>query len=86
MPKYDERFAQEAQEEEYLRLKYLDDEYWYAMWQENEQSNQPAIVGIAINSIHDMFMVCGKSREEVYQKVYNHNLKLLQTFEPKQVI
>lgn len=88
MPKYHEWNAQEAQEEEYLRLKHLDDEYWYARFQQEEQlrKSSPAVIGLAINSNHDVFAVLGLSQKDMRQRAVEHGLKVMYSFEPKQVI
>lgn len=86
MPKYHEWNAQEAQEEEYLRLKYLDDEYWYAKFQEETRIHSPAVIAIAINTNHDVFVVRGLSKEDMQQRTVEHGLKVLHVFEPQTVI
>lgn len=82
MPKYDERFAQEAQEEDYMR--HMAEEM--AMFSEHQRIAEPKFIGIAINAMHDVIVVRALSKEELYSLADQSNLKVLQTFEPKQVI
>lgn len=86
MPKYHEWNAQEAQEEEYLRIKYLDDEYWYAKFQEETRIQSPTVIAIAINTNHDVFAVRALSKEDMQQRAVEHGLKVLHVFEPQRVI
>lgn len=86
MPKYDERFAQEAQEEEYLRLKHLDDEYWYALFSEELRIKEPPFVAMALNSEGQLVMVRGLTEYNVRLACNDHQLQLLEVYYPKQFI
>jgi hypothetical protein len=86
MPKYDERFAQEAQEEEYLRLKHLDDEYWYAKFAEELRIKEPAFVAMAVNTEGVMVMVREHSEDRLHQVCSNGDLHILAVYQPKQFI
>lgn len=86
MPKYDERFAQEAQEEEYLRLKHLDDEYWYAQFSEELRIKEPPFVAMALNSQNQHVMVRAFTEYELRKACEEHQLQLLGLYQPKQFI
>jgi hypothetical protein len=86
MPKYDERYAQEAQEEEYLRLKHLDDEYWYAQFSNELRIKEPPFVAMALNSQGQLVMVRGLTEDEVHVACFANQLQLLDVYYPKQFI
>lgn len=71
MAKYDERFAQEAQEEDYLR--HLDDEYWFTKFKEEERIRNPKVLGICLKG-HTV--VRGNSREEVDSLALMHGYEV----------
>ncbi len=86
MSKYDERFAQEAQEEEYLHLKHLDDEYWYDQFKENLRVTNPAIVAMAVDSSGELFMVREHTEDQLHRVCKERDLHVLSLFQPKHFI
>lgn len=86
MPKYDERFAQEAQEQEYLHLKHLDDEYWYHQFSENLRINTPAIVAMAVDSSGELHMVREHTEAALHALCKERELHVLALYEPKHFI
>lgn len=86
MPKYQEWNAQEAQEEEYLRLKHLDDEYWFAQFSDELRVKEPPFVAMALNSQGQHVMVRGLTEDELRMACEEHQLQLLGLYQPKQFI
>ena len=86
MPKYHEWNAQEAQEEEYLRLKHLDDEYWYALFSEELRIKEPPFVAMALNSQGQLVMVRGLTEDDVHVACFANQLHLLEVYYPKHFI
>lgn len=81
MPKYDERFAQEAQEEEHLR--HLDDQYWYEKFKEEERIKNPKVLGICLKG---NVLIRGNTHDEVDQLALAHGHEVTHYYEPTQVI
>jgi hypothetical protein len=73
---------QELQEQEYLESKHLDDAYWQAKF-ETLRTNEPPILGVCINSNHDVIVVRATDRDQMYLLADANNLKVLQSYEPK---
>jgi hypothetical protein len=73
---------QELQEQEYLESKHLDDAYWQAKL-EPLRTNEPPMLGVCINSNHDIIIVRATDRDQMNLLADAHNLKVLQSYEPK---
>ncbi len=73
---------QELQEQDYLESKHLDDEYWQAKL-ESLRTDEPPVLGVCINSNHDVIIVRATDREQMNLLADAHNLKVLQSYEPK---
>lgn len=79
MAKYDERFAQEAQEEAHLR--HLDDQYWFEKFKEEERIKNPKVVGVTNDGL-----IRGNNKAEVDQLALLHGLTVNYYMNLKQVI
>lgn len=86
MPKYDERFAQEAQEEEYLRLKHLDDEYWYGIFSEDLRIKEPPFVAMALNEQKQQVLVRGLTELGLSRLCRENQLQIVAVYQPKQFL
>jgi len=79
MAKYDERYAQEAQEEEHL--KHLDDQFWFEKFKEEERIKNPKFLGVTDDGI-----IRGNTKDEVDQLAELHGLTVNYYMNLKQVI
>lgn len=86
MSKYDERFAQEAQEEEYLKLKHLDDEYWYAVFSQDLRIQAPPFIAVGYNQHAEQVLVRACTMDELMLKCKQHDLTVVAKFQPKQFV
>lgn len=86
MPTYDERFAQEAQEEEYLKMKHFDDDYWYSVFSEDLRIKEPPFVAIGYNQQTEPVLVRARTKEELELLCKKHELTAVSVYEPKHFI